>query len=272
VPAGVTPSRLVEPTLVRYPTFDGREIPGYLYRPTGATDPVGVVISIHGGPAAQERPVYRYEGVYQYLLDRGVGVFAPNVRGSYGYGKSYLQLVYRDWGGGDLRDCDAATRYLHGLDWVDPDRIALWGGSYGGFVALSCVSRYPDWNWAAAAVDFGPSNLVSLAKASPPTWRSKVAAVIGDWETDAEFLISRSPVTYADNIRTPLFITQGENDPRVPRSESDQIVDRLRDRDVEVQYLVFPDEGHGFTKTGNQVKATSEAADFLLAHMVKSAG
>jgi dipeptidyl aminopeptidase/acylaminoacyl peptidase len=266
-PVGAASTELIEPTLVHYSTSDGLEIPAYLYQPESLEEPVGVLISIHGGPVAQERPVYRYDGFYQYLAGQGVAVLAPNGRGSDGYGKSNIQRIYRDWGGGDLQDAAAAVDYLREQSWVDPARIGLYGFSYGGFVVLSCLARLPDLNWAAGVVHSGPSNLVTLANASPPTWRSLVARVIGDPDADAERLLSRSPVTYADHIRAPLFVIQGASDPRVPRQESDQIVQRLRSRGVDVRYDVYSDEGHVFVKTENRINAFSDAADFLVAHL-----
>jgi len=263
----VDTSSFVTPELVRYRSQDGTEIPALLYRPLGIDQPVGVVLWIHGGPTAQERPVYQRDGFHQYLLQRGIAVFAPNVRGSDGYGASYIQRLYRDWGGIDLDDWAAAVEYLQRQSWVDPERIGVYGGSYGGFGALSCLARLPEINWAAGVDRCGISNLVTLATASPPALKSLVALVIGDPVADAEFLLARSPVTYADQIRAPLFIIQGANDPRVPQAESDQMVARLRQRGVEVRYDVYPDEGHAFMKAENQVKADSDAAEFLIAHL-----
>src|SRR5205823_5306009 len=151
----IADEHLVEPELVSYPNEDG-EVPAWLYRPAG-DGPVPVVLAIHGGPEVQERPIYR--PLYQYLASRGIAVLAPNIRGSTGYGKTYQKLIHRDWGGGDLRDFDAAARYLRSVDWVDPARIGVYGGSYGGFATLSCVSRLPDY-WAAAVDIVGPSKLV----------------------------------------------------------------------------------------------------------------
>jgi dipeptidyl aminopeptidase/acylaminoacyl peptidase len=266
-PTGADPAGFVEPELVRFPSGTGEEIPAWLYRPPAATGPVGVLLAIHGGPVFQERPGYIRDGFYQYLLSRGVAVLAPNIHGSSGYGKSYTQRIYRDWGGVDLTDFAGAAAWLRGRDWVDPTRIGVFGGSYGGFAVLTCISRLPEVQWAAAVDVFGISNLVTLAQASPPTWRSLVRAVIGDPDEDRDALLARSPISYADQIRAPLFVIQGANDPRVPQAESDQIVQRLRARGVEVRYDVYPDEGHGFTKTENQITALSAAADFLLAHL-----
>src|SRR6266508_414178 len=254
-----------EPALVRFPTHDGRDIPAWLYLPAG-DGPHGVVLSIHGGPEAQERPAYNYAGLYQYLVANGVAVLAPNVRGSTGYGTTYQRLILRDFGGAELGDFEAAAKYLRGLDWVDPDRIGVFGGSYGGFATLSCLSRLPEY-WACGVSIVGPSNLVTLARSVPPTWRPMMAAWVGDPDTEAEFLMSRSPVTYVDAIRAPLFVIQGANDPRVVKAESDQIVDALRARGVEVRYDVYEDEGHGFTKRENEVKALADVAEFLIAHL-----
>lgn len=267
VPAATDPDNLVEPELVHYPAQDGERVPAYLYRPRGAGDTTGVVLAVHGGPTMQERPTYH--PLYQYLLHHGVAVLAPNVSGSTGYGKSYMMRVYRDWGGRDLANLADAAGWLHRQPWVDPARVGLYGRSYGGFAVLSCVSRLPELGWAAAVVECGISNLVTLARSSPPTWRSRVAAIIGDPDTDEDFLRSRSPVTYADQIRAPLMIIQGANDRRVPQAESDQIVRRLRERGVEVRYDVYPDEGHHFGKRENVVKASSDAGEFLLDHLTK---
>lgn len=262
------PATFIEPRAVQIPADGGRGIPSYLYRPRQSSGRVGVLLSIHGGPAYQERPLYSmYNGLYQYLLHHGVAVVAPNVRGSTGYGASYQHAIHRDWGGVDLEDFAAVAAYLRDQEWVDPDRIGVLGASYGGFAVLSCLSRLPEFNWAAGVDMFGPSNLVTFAKSQPPTWRQKVLKVVGDPNADAGFLMSRSPVTFADQIRAPLFVIQGANDPRVPRAESDQIVQRLRSRGVEVRYDVYPDAGHGFGKREDQIKAYSDVAEFLVAHL-----
>jgi dipeptidyl aminopeptidase/acylaminoacyl peptidase len=263
---GIPEEDLAVPELVRYPTHDGREIPAFLFRPR-EDGPFPVILSIHGGPESQERPTYAYRGLYQYLLGRGIGVLAPNIRGSTGYGKTYQRLIHRDFGGDDLKDLEAAARYLRGLGWVDSERIGVFGGSYGGFATLSCVARLPDY-WAAAVDIVGPSNLVTFAKAVPPTWRRFMAAWVGDPETEADFLMERSPITYVDQIQAPLFVIQGANDPRVVKGESDQIVERLRARGVPVRYDVYEDEGHGFTKRANELKALRDTAAFFEEHLL----
>ena len=166
---GIDPADLITPELITFKAFDGRDIPAWLYRPK-ASGRVPVLLSIHGGPEAQERPQYVYSGLYQYLLSQGIAVLAPNIRGSSGYGKSYQRLIHRDFGGNDLKDFRAAAKYLRTLDWIDPERMGVFGGSYGGFATLTCVTRLPEY-WKAAVDIVGPSNLVTFAKAVPPTWR-----------------------------------------------------------------------------------------------------
>ncbi|MFG2006839.1 S9 family peptidase [Spirillospora sp. NPDC048911] len=255
----------VTPQMVTYPAASGRDVHALLYRPN-VPGPHPVLLSIHGGPEAQERPGYTRSGLYQYLLSQGVAVLAPNIAGSTGYGSAHQKLIYRDWGGIDLDDLDHAVRYLQATPDLDANRIATMGASYGGFAALSCLARLP-YPWAAGVSICGPTNLVTLAKASPPTWKAFVATVLGDPDNDADQLMQRSPVTYADAITAPLFVLQGARDPRVPRAESDQLVTRLRNRGVEVRYDVFPDEGHGFANRDNELRAYSQIAEFLIDHL-----
>ena len=256
---GLGEDDLVDVELISYPTFDGRDVPAWLYRPE-VDGKVPVVLSIHGGPEAQERPVY--QPLYQYLLSRGIAVLATNIRGSTGYGKSYQRLVQRDWGGGDMKDWERAVQWLRQQDWVDGERIGVYGGSYGGFAVLTCVTRLPDY-WAAAVDIFGPSNLVTFAKAVPPTWKRFIARFVGDPETEADFLLERSPITYVENVKTPLLVIQGATDPRVVKGESDQLVEKLDELGREVEYVVFDDEGHGFTKRANELMAYRLAAEWL---------
>src|SRR5690606_30589604 len=252
---------MTRPELIRYPSFD-REIPAFLYRPTGGAGKLPVLLSIHGGPEAQERPQYLYAGFYQYLASRGIAVLAPNIRGSTGYGKSYQKLIHRDFGGDELRDLEHAAKWLQAQEWVDPARIGVFGGSFGGFATLSCVSRLPEY-WACGVDIVGPSNLITFAQSVPPTWRDFMAEWVGDPERDAELLRERSPITYVDQIRAPLLVIQGAKDPRVHRNESEQMVARLRELGREVEYLLFEDEGHGFTKRANNLKAFRAAAEFF---------
>jgi dipeptidyl aminopeptidase/acylaminoacyl peptidase len=260
---GLRSLRLREPELVTYPSFDGREIPAWLFRPD-ADGPAPFVLSIHGGPEAQERPIYRPH--YQYLLSRGIGVLATNIRGSTGYGKSYQKLIHHDWGGGDLEDWRHAAEWLRAQDFVDGERLGVYGGSYGGFATLTCVTRLPEY-WAAAVDIVGPANLLTFVRAVPPTWLRFMAKWVGDPDTEADFLRERSPLTYVDQVRAPLLVLQGANDPRVVKSESDQMVERLRELGREVEYVVFEDEGHGFTRHANEVRAYRLTTEWLERHL-----
>jgi dipeptidyl aminopeptidase/acylaminoacyl peptidase len=265
---GNIPERMMaRPELIHYPSFD-RKIPAFLYKPRAeGSRRFPALVSIHGGPEAQERPTYAYAGMYQYLLSKGIAVLAPNIRGSTGYGKAYQRLIHRDWGGGELKDIEHAANYLRSLDWVDPDRIGVFGGSFGGFATLEAATRLPEY-WRVAVDICGPSNLVTFAKSVPEFWKRFTTDLIGDPDKESDFLLSRSPVTFIENLRCPILIIQGANDPRVVKAESDEIVEKLRSRGQEVEYMVFPDEGHGFTKRKNEFAAWKRAAEFLVGHLL----
>lgn len=269
-PAGLTAVEPVEPQTVTFAARDGRTVHGLLYRPHGE-GPFPVVMWIHGGPESQERFTYERAGLYQYLLDQGIAVYAPNAAGSRGYGLTFRTLLYRDWGGPDLHDFEDAAAYLKSMSWIDQRRLAVAGASYGGFAALSCLTRLPDL-WTAGVSLCGPSNLVTLAAACPPTWRAFVNIVLGDPVADADLLTRRSPITYVDHLTAPLMVVQGARDPRVPKHEADQIVDKLRGRDVDVRYLVYQDEGHGFTNRDNEIAAYQEVGDFLIDRLKPTPG
>jgi dipeptidyl aminopeptidase/acylaminoacyl peptidase len=258
---------LIEPELVSFPSPDAHRIPAWVYRGRGGgAQPV--VLYFHGGPEAQERPGYK--PFLQYLASRGISVVAPNIRGSTGYGKTYQRLIYRDWGNGDLRDFEAAAQWARAQPWADPQRLGVCGGSYGGFATLTCLARLPEL-WAVGVDAFGPSNLISLIETAPPTWWRLTRELIGDPEADREKLLAASPITYVDRIRAPLLVVQGAKDPRVVPAESEQIVERLRELGRPVEYEVFEDEGHGFTRHENEVRAYRMFAEFLERHLTASA-
>lgn len=260
---GIPESELVEPELIHFETFDGKRVQAWLYRPSGATGRLPVVLSVHGGPEVQERThVTRSSSFYQYLLSRGIAVLAPNIRGSTGCGKSYQRLIHRDWGGDELKDIEHAAIWLRQQAWADRDRIAVYGASFGGFATLSAMTRLPDY-WRCGIDLVGPSNLVTFAKAVPPHWRATMKEWVGDPEEDFDFLMSRSPITYVEHMKAPLLVLQGANDPRVVKPESDQMVEKLRSLGHEVEYHVFEDEGHDFSKRANQLKAYRLIAAFL---------
>ena len=267
---GFTEDAFVEPTLIRFETFDEvdgapRTIPSFYYRPAG-DGPFPVVLDIHGGPESQERPTFN--SWIQYLVNElGVAVLAPNVRGSAGYGKSYLLLD-----NGDRRE-DSVRDIGELLDWVaeqpelDADRVAVYGGSYGGFMVLSSMTHYNDR--LRAGIDIvGISNFVTFLENTQDYRRDLRRAEYGDERDTAmrEFLTRISPTTNSDQITKPLFVAQGLNDPRVPASESEQMVAEIRENGGDVWYLLFNDEGHGFGKKSNRDYFTQVAALFMETH------
>lgn len=268
---GVPESEMVQPELVEFPTFDGRMIPAWLYKPKGqGQGRLPVVLSIHGGPESQERPYYAYTGLYQYLLSRGFAILAPNIRGSTGYGKSYQYLIHRDWGGAELKDIEAAAKYLQSLDWVDSSRIAVYGGSFGGFATLSALTRLPDY-WALGVDLVGPANLLTFVNSVPPFWKPMMKQWVGDAEEDRDLLIERSPITYVENIRVPMLVIQGAKDPRVNKAESDQMVEHIRQRGGDVRYYVDENEGHGATRRENAVKWMGMVAAYIEEYLLDEA-
>ena len=261
---------LIRPDLIRYKSFDGLEISAFLYKPkeeivNNKPQKFGAILSVHGGPTAQEKPLYDYSGLYQYLANNRLAIIAPNFRGSKGYGKSFEKKIYHDWGGNELKDLEYAVKWLISQKEIDPNRIGVFGASFGGFAALSCITRLPHYNWKAAVDIVGPSNLVTFAKAVPEHWKRFMGELVGDPEKEEDFLKERSPITYVDKVKSTvnLLIIQGANDPRVVKNESDQIVEGLRSKGTGVEYMVFDDEGHGFTKYSNLIKALKKSAEFL---------
>lgn len=261
--AGVPHAPLPAPKLVHVPAPNGRSVPCFYYVPKHPrAEPMPAVLSIHGGPHMQDRPAWAYGGLHQFLNSLGIYVLAPNYRGSTGYGRKYRELLYRDWGGVDLEDFRSCAEWLRSQKEVDSNRLAVYGGSFGGFASLSCLTRLPEY-WKVGVDVFGPSNLVTFLQGVPPSWRRVMTKMLGDPKRDREFLLSRSPITYLANLRADLLVIQGGKDPRVVKSESDQLVDRLRSSGRSVQYTVFDDEGHGFSRYINQIRAMSEVGQFL---------
>jgi dipeptidyl aminopeptidase/acylaminoacyl peptidase len=237
------PEYAMRPESIRIPGTEG-PIPAYVWRAAGIAGRRPALLVIHGGPEGQSRPVLSFP-VLLHLLDRGVTIVVPNVHGSTGYGKSWQTRIHRDWGGIDLADFRSIVEWMRKQPDLDPDRLGVWGGSYGGFATLTCVTRLPE-HWRCAVELFGPSNLVTMLENDPPNWRRWNRLWIGDLATDREKLIESSPITHVENVRCPLLIFQGANDPRVPREESDQMVERLRSLGRPVEYVTFEGEGHGF--------------------------
>jgi len=258
----VRSSELVEPELIRIKAADGN-IPCFVFRPKNATGRTPALLYPHGGPEGQSRPGFPDRAAYlQAFVDRGITLVVPNIHGSTGYGLSWQKAIHRDWGGIDARDLRAVADWMAADPRIDPKRLAVYGGSYGGFATLVCVTTMPD-RWKCAVDVFGVANLVTMIEHAQPNWRRFLKLWIGDLETDRAKLVERSPITHMGKVRCPMLVVQGTNDPRVPKEESDQVVERLRARGVPVEYMVFEDEGHGFTKRENQDKAHTRIVDFL---------
>ena len=264
--AGIPPETFVERELVRYPTFDEREIPAYLSVPETEPPEAGypVVVDVHGGPESQRRP--SFSSVTQYLLNSGYAVFEPNVRGSSGYGKAYAALDDVRKRMDSVKDLRAGVEWLHDHPEIDPDRVVAMGGSYGGFMVLAALTEYPDL-WAAGVDVVGIANFVTFLE-NTGDWRRELReAEYGSLADDREFLESISPVNRIDRIQSPLFVLHGANDPRVPVDEAEQIAERAGEQGVPVRKLVFDDEGHGFSKLENRVEAYRAIVEFLGEHV-----
>ena len=248
------------PTTIRYPTFDGRDIPAFWYVSPGNTRPRGVVVDVHGGPEAQRRVAF--SPVTRVLLAAGFAVLAPNVRGSTGYGKEYCHLDDVELRMDAVADLAAAVDWLHAQPEVGPNPIAVMGGSYGGFMALAALTTYPD-RWAAGVDIVGIANFTTFLERTGPWRRAVRAAEYGDLERDASLLQAISPIHRAEQIVAPLVVIHGRNDPRVPLFEAEQIVATLRTLNREVEFMVFDDEGHGLVKRANRISGYGAVVRFL---------
>ncbi len=247
---------------------DGLTVHGYAtFPPDAGRSSLPTVVNVHGGPWV--RDVWGYNPEAQWLANRGYLCIQVNYRGSTGYGKSFVNAGDREWGGRMHDDLVDAVAYAVGQGWTDPARVAIYGGSYGGYAALVGAAFTPEV--FCCAVDIvGPSNLKTLIETIPPYWAPLVAQFhrrVGDPATDAEFLWSRSPLSRVRDIRIPLLIAQGANDPRVKQDESEQIVAALREAGIEHDYLLFPDEGHGFAKPENRLRFYAAAERFLARYL-----
>jgi dipeptidyl aminopeptidase/acylaminoacyl peptidase len=251
-----------------YPARDGLTIHGYVTFPPGAGRAnLPMVLNVHGGPWGRDS--WGFDPEAQWLANRGYLCVQVNFRGSTGYGKAFVNAGDREWGGAMQDDLTDAVAFVAGQGWADPARVAIYGGSYGGYAALAGVAFTPGLYRCAVEL-VGPSNLKTLIETIPPYWQPQVALFhqrVGNPETDAEFLWSRSPLSRAASIRTPLLIAQGANDPRVKQAESEQIVAALREAGIDYEYMLFPDEGHGFAKPGNRLAFYAAAERFLARHL-----
>jgi dipeptidyl aminopeptidase/acylaminoacyl peptidase len=230
-----------------------------VYRPEDVDHPP-VIVSVHGGPEAQER--VGFNPIYQYLVASGYAVVAPNVRGSSGYGKTYLSLDDVDKRMDSVADLNAVGRWIRADDAFDGERMAVMGGSYGGFMVLAALTTEPDL-WAAGVDIVGIANFVTFLENTGAYRRALREAEYGSLERDREFLESISPINHVGEIDAPLLVIHGANDPRVPLGEAQQIHDRLQELGRPVEMLVFPDEGHGIVKLPNRRIAYGRIVQFL---------
>ena len=262
----IDPGDLVTAEVVRYPSFDGLEIPAIFYKPLNASsrNRVPALVWVHGGPGGQTRT--GYSSTIQYLVNHGYAILAVNNRGSSGYGKTFYKMDDQNHGDKDLKDCIWGKKWLQEQNYIDPEKIGILGGSYGGFMTMAAMTLAPD-EFEVGVNLYGVTNWLRTLKSIPPYWESFREALyteMGDPFTDDSVrLYNISPLFHADQVKKPIMVLQGANDPRVLQVESDEIVEAVRNNGVYVEYVIFPDEGHGFIKKENQIKAYSQVLGFL---------
>jgi len=253
---------------VSFTTRDGLTVHGYITFPPGkGRKDLPMVLNVHGGPWGRDR--WGYDPEAQWLANRGYVCLQVNFRGSTGYGKDFLNAGDREWGGRMHDDLVDAVQWAVARGFADPKKVAIYGGSYGGYAALVGATFTPDL--FCCAVDIvGPSNLATLIRSIPPYWSTFLANFhkrVGNPDTEEEFLKSRSPLFKVDRIKIPMLIAQGANDPRVKQAESEQIVEAMKNKGIRYEYMLFPDEGHGFAKPENRLKFYAAAEKFLAKHL-----
>ncbi|MDH5345694.1 MAG: S9 family peptidase [Gammaproteobacteria bacterium] len=267
-------AHLVASEVIRYESFDGLQIPSILYKPHGASadNPAPALVLVHGGPGGQTRT--GYSALVQHLVNHGYAILGANNRGSSGYGKTFYHMDDKRHGEEDLQDIVHARKYLESLDWIDGERIGVIGGSYGGYMVAAALAFEPDAFDVGIDI-FGVTNWVRTLESIPPWWEDFKEALydeMGDPATDAERHRRISPLFHAGNIVKPLLVVQGANDPRVLQVESDELVSAVQRNEVPVEYVIFPDEGHGFTKRVNRVTASEAYVRFLDTYLKGESG
>jgi dipeptidyl aminopeptidase/acylaminoacyl peptidase len=262
--AGVDLASLVRPELVRFKAHDGLELSGWLNVPRGAKKPMPMVLSFHGGPEGQEVPAFRSD--YQALLAQGIGVFAPNVRGSSGFGKKFVNLDNGELRFNGVKDIQSCVDYVVKNGIADSKRLGIMGGSYGGYMVTAAITEYPEM-FAAAADLFGIVNFETFFKHTEP-WMAAISTIeYGDPATQADLLRRLSPIHKIDRIKTPTIVLHGANDTNVPVVEAEQVVENLKKRNIPVEYVLFPDEGHGWRKTPNRIRSTVALVQWFDKHL-----
>lgn len=262
----INPEDLVAAEIIRYPSFDGLDIPSVYYKPHNASadNPAPALVWVHGGPGGQSRQ--GFSSLIQYLVNHGYAVLAVNNRGSSGYGKTFFQLDDQNHGEGDLQDCIEGKNWLAEQPEIDGEKIGIIGGSYGGFMTMAALTFAPE-EFEVGVNIYGVTNWLRTLKSIPPWWESFKDALyleMGDpYTQDSIRLHSISPLFHTENVTKPLMVLQGATDPRVLQIESDEIVENVRKNGVPVEYVLFEDEGHGFVKKENQIKANESILTFL---------
>ena len=259
---GIQGKNMVEPYLVHYSTFDGRTISAFLYVPFNLKPDhsTPAILYMHGGPTSQTQNSFNRS--IQYFVNNGYIVLAPNYRGSTGYGKEFEELNHFDMGGGDLKDCIAGTKFLEKLSFVDPKKFIAYGGSYGGYLTMMAVTKYPEL-WAAGVPIVPFVNWFTEVANEDPSLQQWDIATMGDSVKRHDVWVDRSPIFFIDKVKAPLLLLAGENDPRCPKSETQQVVDEIDKRGGIVDYKIYEHEGHGFAKLENQIDAFRRTAAFL---------
>jgi dipeptidyl aminopeptidase/acylaminoacyl peptidase len=257
---GVDNEELVEPVILTYPSFDGLEIEALFFRAKEDTSNGHVILWPHGGPQAAERKQFR--SLFQFLVNRGYSIFAPNFRGSTGYGLKFMKMVEGDWGYGPRLDNVEGLEFLIKNGMADRDKVLLMGGSYGGYMALLLHGRHAEYFKAVVDI-FGPSDLFSFIDSVPEHWKPVMNQWVGDPVKDREKLVEYSPITYLEGMVKPMLVIQGAMDPRVVKAESDKIVEALQKNGANVEYIVLDDEGHGFSKKENEMKVYRAVLQFF---------
>jgi dipeptidyl aminopeptidase/acylaminoacyl peptidase len=253
--AGVNLEDLVRPQLVRYTAHDGLPLSGWLWLPKQWSPPGPVVLSFHGGPEGEELPGFRSD--YQALLTKGIAVFAPNVRGSSGFGKRFVNLDNGELRVNAVKDIKSSVEYLVANKTADQRRLGIMGGSYGGYMTMAGLTEYPDLFKAGADL-FGVVNFETFFANTEP-WMAAISTVeYGDPKTQADLLQRLSPIHKLDQVRAATIVLHGANDTNVPVVEAEQVVHNLKQRGVPVQYVLFPDEGHGWRRVNNRIRSTVE--------------
>lgn len=259
-------TNLVNAKVVRYKSFDGLEIPALFYAPLQATknNKVPALVWVHGGPGGQSR--MNFNPLIQYLNNQGYAILAVNNRGSSGYGKTFYKLDDKNHGENDLKDCIWGKKWLQDLDYIDSEKIGIIGGSYGGYMTMAAMTFTPD-EFKVGVNIFGVTNWIRTLKSIPSYWEASRKALydeLGDpYSSDSIRLKKISPLFHASNVKNPVMVLQGANDPRVLQVESDEIVDALQKNEIPVEYVVFEDEGHGFRKKENQLEGYRKIKNFL---------